>query len=84
MLFEQALKPGGTYFIEDIEGPSRTLCASAFPSGNSRDKVVYWADQFLKFPRVTDVDLPPGLMSMTLQREMAVFHKCPRDAERCP
>ena len=84
VLFEHALKPGGTYFMEDIESTSRTLCSSPFPSGNSRDKVVFWADQFLKFPRVTEVDLPPGLMSVTVQREMAVFHKCPGDAERCP
>jgi hypothetical protein len=84
VLFEHALKPGGTYFIEDIESTSRELCESPFPSGNSRDRVVYWADQFLKFPRIADVDLPANLMSMTLQREMAVFHKCPVDEERCP
>ncbi len=84
VLFQHALKPGGIYFIEDIESPQRPICNPYQPEALSRDKILYWIDQLLIFPRHADVDLPPGLQSITCQRESCAFHKCPADAIRCP
>jgi hypothetical protein len=84
LLFEHALKPGGIYFIEDIESAQRPTCQPFEPAVLSRDKILYWVDQLLIFPREAALDLPPGLQSITCQRESCAFHKCPEDAIRCP
>ncbi len=84
VLFEHGLKPGGVYFIEDIESPNRALCEPFAPQTLSRDKLVYWTDQLLKFPRNTDVDIPKGLMAILCQREACALFKCPDDEVRCP
>ena len=83
VLFEHGLKPGGLYFLEDSESPDRKLCDSFQPDTLSRDWVVYLADQLLKFPTSAHVDIPKGLQSITIQREMAVFKKCGEDEPRC-
>jgi hypothetical protein len=84
VLFEHALKPGGIYFIEDIESPQRKICEPYQPTVLSRDKILYWVDQLMIFPRHAELDLPKGLQSITCQRESCAFHKCPEDAIRCP
>jgi hypothetical protein len=84
VLFEHALKPGGYYFMEDIESTDRTICQPFTPNTLSRDKILYWVDQLMKFPRSAEVDLPKGLMAINCQREMCVFQKCPQDEPRCP
>jgi len=81
-----ALKPGGSYFVEDIEYWRQTgkLGSEPFPAAkSSRDKFVYWADELLSAPGQTP-DIPDGLMSITFQREMVVLNKCPLNEERCP
>ena len=83
VLFKEALKPGGTYFIEDIESPSRKTCQPFQPAVLSRDKIMYWVDELMS-PRNALVDLPEGLMSITCQRESCAFHKCPAEEPRCP
>lgn len=70
--------------MEDIESPDRPICAPYEPQQLSRDKILYWVDQLMKFPRNTDVDLPKGLMAITCQREACAFLKCPEDEPRCP
>jgi len=85
ILFERALKPGGTYIIEDMESNVRPLCSTEFPRGGSaNDQVLFWLDQLIKIPRDQPADVPTGLMSITTQREMVVFHKCPSNEARCP
>ena len=84
VLFSRALKPGGLYFMEDIESPDRTLCDVPFvPDTGIRDRVIYWTDQLLRWPRDLHADVPEGLMAIAVQSEMAVFMKCPLK-ERCP
>ncbi len=80
----EQFEPGGIYFIEDIESPQRKICEPFQPTVLSRDKILYWVDQLMIFPRNTELDLPKGLQSITCQRESCAFHKCPADAVRCP
>jgi hypothetical protein len=84
VLFEHALKPGGIYFIEDVESANRTICSPYEPERLSRDKILYWVDQLLIFPRNAVVDVPAGLMAITCQREACAFLKCPAEEPRCP
>ena len=84
VLFQHGLKPGGVYFVEDIESPNRTMCNPFQPDRLSRDKILYWVDQLLIFPRSARVDVPDGLMAITCQREACAFHKCPTDEKNCP
>ena len=84
-LFEHGLKPGGIYFMEDIESEdSKVICSKHEPATLSRDRILTWVDQLLVFPRHAEVDLPKGLMAISCQREMCAFHKCPADEPRCP
>jgi hypothetical protein len=84
VLFQNALKPGGIYFIEDIESMNRKICQPFQPEALSRDKILYWVDELMKFPRSAEVDIPKDLMSITCQRESCAFHKCPAEEPRCP
>ena len=85
VLFEHGLAPGGIYVIEDIESPDTPLCTDLQPKQRTRDQVLYWMHQLMRFPRnLEDLDLPKGLQGITCQREACFFHKCPVDAVRCP
>lgn len=84
VLFEHGLKDGGIYVVEDIESADRPTCAPYVPELLSRDKILHWVDELMKFPRSAVVDLPPGLMAITCQREACAFLKCPSNEPRCP
>jgi hypothetical protein len=86
VLFEHGLKPGGVYFIEDIESPSdRKIDDGKFDKdGLSRDRLAYWVYELMKFPRNSAVDIPTGLMMILCQREACALFKCPSDEPNCP
>ena len=60
VLFEHGLKPGGTYFMEDIESAYRDTCKPFAPDRLSRDRILYWIDQLLIFPRNPEAGKEPA------------------------
>lgn len=92
VLWEHGLKPGGLYFIEDIEGFNRTI-SNGEPhtfdvKGHTRDWILSLMDELMKFWVVSEgkdpsFNLPKGLQFITVQREMAVFKKCVANEPRC-
>ena len=86
VLFQHALKPGGIYFVEDIETPvEKKLCDSSFDTATwSRDRFAYWAYELMKSPRGAKPDTPPGLAMVACQREACAFFKCHDGDKACP
>lgn len=68
ILFKDALKPGGIYFIQDIQWLSAM-----------HKKIETWTNEFLRVPG-SQVDVPGDLMAITCQREMCALHKNSMDA----
>jgi hypothetical protein len=91
VLWEHGLKPGGIYFIEDIEGHNRTLSTGSHPfdiKGSTRDWIIDMTNELLTFrlnwaSKDPSYNLPEGLQYITVQREMAVFKKCLKSEPRC-
>ena len=88
VLWEHGLKPGGLYFIEDIEGENRTLSSGPQLDAKSftRDWVLELMNELLTGPlewKDPSINLPKGLQYITVQREMAMFKKCREDEPRC-
>ena len=92
VLFADALKPGGIYFMEDII-TSRQPGYQDWPGHKPIDVLKEWVDSLVMSERYNDL-VPPtkplevqALQSIECFRGMCAFHKCPatlRDGEECP
>jgi len=80
ILFDKALKPGGLYFIEDLQGgrqdPHKTSPIVA-------DVIEDWIDQLLIAGGTHKYPIPKGIQWIACQSEACVIEKCDSQSARC-
>ena len=94
VLFRDALKPGGIYFMEDIiTSRQESNGYQDWPGHKPIDVVKEWVDSLVMSERYNDLKPPTkplniaALQSIECFRGMCAFHKCQatlRYGEECP
>lgn len=81
-LFQHALRPGGIYFIEDLQVARIGYYSGGRVSGI--DTILGWMDQLvMKNKGKTRVPFPPGIKTIECAMEICAFIKCYADDPHC-